>query len=117
MRVIVCGGRDYKDYVTVATVLNILYGDVSHPRRNLVIVHGGATGADTLAGQWAKTHVVKAECFPFKRGVGKAGGPVRNTEMLDAGADLVIGFPGGRGTNNMCRQALTKGVIVLRVNV
>jgi hypothetical protein len=112
MRVIVCGGRCYEDYTTVATVLNIVARD-----RQLTIIHGGAAGADTLAGQWAKTHGVKVERRPFKRGVGKAGGPMRNTEILDAGADLVIGFPGGRGTNNMCAQALAKGVIVLRVNV
>jgi hypothetical protein len=113
VRVIVCGGRDYEDYVTVATILNLL----PHQGCSLTIIHGGATGADTLVGQWAKIHDVKVEVYKFKRGVGGAGGPERNTEMLDRGADLVIGFPGGRGTNNMCRQALVRGVIVLRVNV
>ncbi|MEM9912925.1 MAG: hypothetical protein AAF922_19365 [Pseudomonadota bacterium] len=46
--------------------------------------------------------------------MGRAAGPIRNKEMLDEGCpDLVVAFPGGRGTANMVKQAQAAGVEVL----
>jgi UDP-N-acetylmuramoylalanine-D-glutamate ligase len=47
---------------------------------------------------------------------GKAAGPIRNKRMLDEGKpDLVVAFPGGRGTANMISQARKAGVEVIEV--
>lgn len=44
---------------------------------------------------------------------GRKAGPVRNSVMLSVGKpDLVIAFPGGRGTADMVRKAKAKGVPV-----
>jgi hypothetical protein len=37
---------------------------------------------------------------------GRSGGPKRNQQMLEEGKpDLVLAFPGGRGTADMVRRA------------
>lgn len=110
MRVLVCGGRDYDDAVTVDRVL-----DRVHSRRPITcVIHGGARGADSLAGAWAKRRGVRVEEYPadWKR-YGRAAGMIRNAEMLRAGRpDRVVAFPGGRGTAGMKRLARTAGVPV-----
>jgi hypothetical protein len=88
-----------------------------------LLIHGGATGADTLAGYAAETldvsfgatwGVVKYRADWKKHG--KAAGFKRNQQMLDEGKpDLVIAFPGGKGTADMVRRAEAAGVRVERV--
>ena len=48
MRVLVCGGRDYKDVDAVYMVLDGL------KERPTVIIHGCASGADSIAAMWAE---------------------------------------------------------------
>jgi hypothetical protein len=43
-------------------------------------------------------------------------GPIRNKQMLEEGKpDLMVAFPGERGTANMCKQAREAGVPVMVV--
>ena len=115
MRVIVCGGRDCDDGYTVARVLSAL------DQAEVVVVVGvdpeRPRGADGLAYSWCQTLGVAVEPHPADwRRHGKAAGPIRNQAMLDAGADLVIAFPGGRGTAHMVGIARKAGVPVLEVS-
>ena len=41
---------------------------------------------------------------------GKAAGPIRNQKMLDECPDLVVAFPGGKGTADMVRRAMKAGI-------
>lgn len=112
-RIIVCGGRDYADYPTLDQVLNVA---TSSHRGNVVIVEGGARGADTLAHRWALSNGVQVETHSADwKTYGKSAGPIRNRAMLAAGADLVVAFPGGRGTADMVAIAEKEGVPVFRV--
>jgi hypothetical protein len=44
---------------------------------------------------------------------GKAAGPIRNKRMLtDFAPDIVVAFPGGKGTADMVRQAKEREVEV-----
>ena len=109
-----CGGRDYDDYNTVSNTLGHLHkrGPVS------LLIHGGARGADSLAGEWAEESGVPVKVYEadWKR-LGKAAGFIRNATMLKHGKpDMVIAFPGGPGTDNMVKLAdKQKGVTALRV--
>ena len=129
MRVIVCGGRDYSDGRTINLYLSqwpiypsTVYGNLRWDLRDaaeagdLTIITGGARGADTLAQQIALESRYGTETWraDWKRH-GKGPGPIRNQQMLDAGADLVLAFPGGRGTADMVRRAREAGVPVLEV--
>lgn len=44
---------------------------------------------------------------------GRAAGPIRNQEMVDAGADVCLAFPtGGPGTRDCMRRARDAGIRV-----
>jgi len=81
------------------------------------VIAGGANGADTMA-----KHLAHAWNVPFRmfradwNTHGKAAGPIRNQRMLDEGKpDLVVAFPGGRGTADMVRRAKAAGVLVREI--
>lgn len=105
MKALVCGGRDYVNGTHVSSVL-----DKFMPNE---IICGGASGADDLAIAWAKRHgkVVHIH-YPDWDSLGRSAGPIRNGEMLDEAPDVVIAFPGGKGTADMIRQANKAGVCV-----
>ena len=113
MRVLVCGGRDYDDDARVNRTLVELHND----RRITAIIHGGATGADTYAARWGAWYGVDVLKFAARWSTeGRGAGPKRNQRMLDVGKpDLVVAFPGGRGTADMVRRARAAGVRVIEV--
>lgn len=108
MRLLVCGGRDFTDRDWLYSVLDDI--------KPAVVIHGAAPGADTLAGDWAKERGVPVEAYPADWDKhGRAAGPIRNSRMLREGKpDLVLAFPGGRGTANMVKQAGQAGVGVMK---
>lgn len=110
MKVLVCGGRDYADYEELAAVLR----KINNAHGITLIIEGGAMGADFLAFQWAKEAGIPILSFKadWKRW-GTAAGPVRNQQMMDEGKpDLVVAFPGGRGTADMVGRARQHGIPV-----
>jgi hypothetical protein len=111
VRLIVCGGRDFKDADWLLKVLNVwesIFG-----RENLVIIQGGARGADAYAKAWAESREIACETYPADWDKhGKAAGPIRNQEMLDQHPDFVLAFPGGNGTADMVARARRAGVPV-----
>lgn len=108
MRVLVCGGRDFFDYTAVKLVLDEL--------RPACVIAGEASGADASARRWARETDTQYEGYPANwKQFGKAAGYRRNATMLAQGKpDLVVAFPGGRGTADMIRQAEKAGVKVVR---
>lgn len=113
MRVLVCGGRNFNDRETVFHELHLL----AAANGWLTIIQGGATGADNLAAEWASLCHHGVVCFhPNWNRDGKAAGPRRNQRMIDEGRpDLVVAFPGGRGTADMVRRARAAGIKVVEV--
>lgn len=112
MRILVCGGRNFNDWPLLKDTLDGL-----EPMQASVIIHGAALGADALASQWARLRRVVVEpFFADWKTHGRASGPIRNARMLEEGKpDLVVAFPGGRGTANMVAQARAAGVRVIEV--
>lgn len=113
MKVLVCGGRDYSDDKGLRTVLDAMHKTLSFS----VLIHGAARGADQLAANWASSRGIPLQSFPADwQKHGRAAGPIRNEQMLrDARPDMVIAFPGGRGTAHMVRIAREAGVKVVTV--
>lgn len=112
MRIIVCGGRDYSDQAFLFKFLDGL-GLGSKD----TIIHGGAFGADALAGKWARERKVNEVVFPADwKKHGKSAGPIRNVEMAkDGNPDAVIAFPGGKGTAHMLLTAQKMNIKVFVV--
>ena len=105
MKVLVCGGRDFKDSATLFQVL-----DQFHREHGFTfLVHGDARGADRLAGEWAKEQGVPFKAYPVEHdldGEWPGAGPRRNRRMYDdAKPDMVVAFPGGKGTAGMVAYA------------
>lgn len=112
-KLLVTGGRNYSNKARVFEVL-----DWAHETYNITtVIHGAATGADSLASLWCKArNIPEIACPADWKTHGRAAGPIRNHAMLDNHKpDLVIAFPGGNGTLNMCKIANTAGVKVLRL--
>jgi len=112
-RVLVCGGRNYTDTARVFAVLGKLHGEAGID----TVIQGAARGADSLASLWADKHGVDQEAYPADwENHGSFAGPMRNTRMLNEGKpDLVIAFPGGRGTADMVKKARRAGVQVVEI--
>jgi len=109
-RVLVTGGRDYDNALDVERALNMVYARHGAP----IVIHGGASGADTLAAKWAERLGVpqRVHLADWRRH-GRKAGPLRNQQMLDdEKPQLVLAFPGGRGTADMVRRARAAGVPV-----
>lgn len=113
-RALVCGGRDYSDHARLWQVLSHYH---SESGGFSVLIMGVARGADTLAGEWAEWTGVPVLPFPADwKMFGRADGPMRNAVMLrDGRPDVVIAFPGGSGTADMCRQAKAANLPVLEI--
>lgn len=109
MILIVTGGRNFRDRECVAFGIDQFQ---HHVGRIDLLVEGGASGADTLARDYASEigiHVatIKAQ---WKRGPG--AGPVRNRAMLHVKPDAVLAYPGNNGTRNMIETAAAAGIPV-----
>lgn len=122
MRVIVCGDREWSDAAFIRRVLEELYEACLKVNESLTVINGECRGADRIAGEWglekrAQGWRVEVLGFPYIRELGRAGGPVRNKQMLVKGKpDLVVAFHDAithsKGTVNMMEQAEKAGVDV-----
>lgn len=111
MRVLVCGGRDFCDAQRVYSYL-----DNINKRHSIdAIIEGNARGADRIAGFWARKNGIDNLKFNADWAkYGKQAGSVRNAEMLRTGQpDLVVAFPGGRGTADMIAKSRAANLEVL----
>ena len=101
MKVMICGSRDWIDEGPIKTVIDGLEPDT-------VVMHGGARGADQLAGIIAKERGLEVEVHePDWKMHGPNAGIVRNLVMLDLKPDMVYAFwnGGSRGTAHVIREA------------
>lgn len=117
LRVLVCGGRDYQDRNAVFRALDALAeadDDNMLGKVEITVIHGACpTGADLWADEWAVVNWCQIAAFPADWSYGRAAGPMRNARMLAEGKpDLVLAFPGGRGTADTVRRAGQAGVPV-----
>jgi hypothetical protein len=115
MRVLVCGGRSFHKAELLAKTLLALHRTTPFT----LVIHGAATGADSLAGAWALTHRVNVLRYPpawTKHG--RQSGAIRNRQMIIEGRpDLVVAFPGGPGTRDIVAQATAAGIRVIEVEI
>lgn len=113
MRILVCGGRKFGNWLLLRHTLESIH------EMNLItaIIHGNAEGADSLAASWAYLRGIETLVFPADwRKCGPSAGPLRNQQMLDEGTpSLVVAFPGGRGTSDMVKRAHDANIRVIEV--
>ncbi len=104
IRVGVTGGRYYRNKSKVWEVLNAAkekFGD------RMFLVVGCATGLDRYARWWADENLASDKHKTYYADWDRSGNPAghhRNYAMAISGLDILIAFPGGRGTANMVEQ-------------
>lgn len=112
---LICGSRRYQNAAAIERYVKSLPAGT-------VVIHGGAPGADTLAGLYAKRHGLAVKVFPadWSR-YGRGAGMVRNRQMLEEGRPTeVVAFvadpTNSPGTANTVLQALARGLPVTVLN-
>lgn len=116
-RVIVTGSRDWSDREVIEQALMAVWHRAAVGCRP-TLVHGGQRGADSYAHSWALRNGWLSEVHPANwQRYGRRAGPVRNAEMIEAGADLLVAFVlnGSRGASGCAAMAASKGIPVWRV--
>lgn len=125
-RILVCGGRDFSNSKFLFWFMDKLCeerGWVTGKFSNgtflpaVDLIHGGARGADSLAGEWAIMACIEPEVYKADwKCHGKRAGPLRNIQMLKEGKpDIVVAFPGGTGTAHMVDIAKRAGIEVVEI--
>ncbi len=119
MRVLVCGAAPrQKTGAPGWTDREAIRRELVKLPKGTLIIEGEAPGADRLAREVAKELGLEVAPFPANwNRYGKAAGPIRNREMLDAGnPHLVLAFhaniSASKGTANMITQAKRQGIEV-----
>lgn len=116
LKILVTGGRDYTNRPRFVTQMDAIADE--HTDKELFIIQGGMTGVDSLARDYARLRGFP--CAEVKANWGYYGdsaGPIRNRWMLLLQPDLVVAFPGGNGTADMCRKAEIAGLKVIRAGI
>lgn len=107
-RVLIYGSRTWQDTAAIREFVQSL-PDGS------VVIHGGADGADSIAGQAAEARglrviVYRANWWAYR----KAAGPIRNQQMIDDGKPTIArGYRRGfnsPGTDDMTRRLERAGI-------
>jgi len=132
MRILVTGSRAWESYLSVYNAIRLYAADVNSDSE-VTIVHGGARGADTFAGQVANDLGMIEElheanwdsCGPDCNQSHKRqrydgswycprSGFVRNAEMVNLGADICLAFYKGasKGTDMCAKLAEQAGIKV-----
>lgn len=133
MILVVTGSRHANDPAVLEAAMAFFQSEwVGGFATGLVIYHGGATGIDALADEWARRHRINPKPFPVTPEewflFGKGAGPRRNQRMLSAAvasaskdrpylmsvgvAVLAVPCPKSRGTWDCVRKAKAMGIPV-----
>ena len=112
-RVVVTGGRDYRDADWVWEQLDAIHA--ADPIE--VIIHGNYRGLDRIARAWAVDRGIKIEDVDAEwTRYGARAGPMRNTRMIrEFGPVKCIAFEGGSGTADCLAKARAAGLEIVEV--
>lgn len=111
----VTGSRHYTDRDAVR--YHLLQYWPAYDGQPFEVLHGAARGADTLAAEEAEqVDGMRVRAFPADwQRFGRAAGPIRTRQMLDAQPDMVLAFGTGRGTDFAVAEAERRGITVRRI--
>ncbi|MDD6478394.1 MAG: DUF2493 domain-containing protein [Oscillospiraceae bacterium] len=109
-RVVIAGCRYYENYKEAEEYIDFCISNI-RKENEIIIVSGGARGADALGERYAEENGFKIERYlPNWDKYGKSAGPKRNRQMAEIG-DYVICFWDGKskGTKSMIEAARKSG--------
>lgn len=115
-RLLITGSRHWSDRAVMREALRTAWHELTRQGfERVILVHGAARGADSLAASiWGEAGL-PVEAHPADWGAhGRAAGPIRNAHMVSLGAELCLAFPLGKsvGTRHCMRAAEQAGIPV-----
>lgn len=128
--VLICGGRDFgnikeeRDFIlgtleqlAIKEWPRLEEDEYGNWLPDVRVVSGGAKGVDSVAIDWAVVNWLSFKEYKADwEKYGKGAGTIRNKQMLDEeDVNVVVAFPGGRGTANMIKQAKERGIEVKEI--
>lgn len=105
-RVVIAGCRNYNNYDEAKRYIDFYLSNICK-KNKIIIVSGGASGADAIGEQYAKENGFAVEKYLADwKTFGKSAGPRRNKQMAKV-SDFVICFWDGvsKGTKSMIEYA------------
>jgi hypothetical protein len=110
MRIIIAGGRSFKDYNRLSSVCDYMLQN----QTDVEIVSGTAMGADKLGERYAQERGYKIARFPAEWSTyQKAAGFIRNKQMAEYSNALIAFWDGrSKGTEHMIDLAVQYGLKV-----
>ena len=105
-RVVIAGCRNYSNYKEAKEYIDFCLSNI-RKEHDIVIISGGASGADALGERYAKENEFEIERYPADwKTYGKSAGPRRNKQMAEV-SDFVICFwdMKSKGTKSMIEYA------------
>jgi hypothetical protein len=115
-KILACGDRNYHNYKYVRSKLDEIAQTYFYDEK-IVLIEGGAKGADTLAkltAEYLGWAIIEIPANWDEHG--KAAGPIRNKKMLDLEPDIIVAFHDNiresKGTLDMMCQGNQMGVPV-----
>lgn len=110
MNIAIVGSRDFNNYEYMKEKFLLIKEDINE---KIIIVSGGARGADSLAEKLAKELGFETIIFPANWKLGKGAGFIRNTTIVN-NADIILAFPIGssKGTYDTIKKGHQKGIPV-----
>lgn len=113
MKILICGDRDWTHWEPIHNFIDGMA--FQEGEEHLVIITGGARGADTIARDYAESLGIKTLTFPAEWDkYGRERLLVCNQKMLEAGPDKVFAFhndiANSKGTKDMVNRARKAGI-------
>lgn len=112
-RVLITGSRGWVELAPIRQAFVWVMERHGLSAADITVVHGGARGADLTAAQIADVLGMRTEAWPADwKTHGRKAGPMRNAEMVAAGADVCLAFPlpDSVGTHDCIRRARAAGI-------
>ena len=119
VKLVIAGKRDFNDYFLLKEKVDCFIQDHNLDVEEIIIISGGASGADALGEKYAKDN--NFPCKVFKAdwdSYGRAAGPIRNAEMAANATHAIVFWDGvSRGSLSMINEARKKNLCYRVVNV
>lgn len=108
---LIAGGRDFSNYDLLARRCAAYIAE-NCGVRELVVISGRASGADSLGERFAREYRLGCRYFPAQwEKFGRAAGPMRNRQMAQVADGAVVFWDGrSRGTRSMIGYLRQMGV-------
>lgn len=104
IKLAVVGSRNFNDYDLLVSHID----KIASTHNIILIVSGGAIGADKLGEQYAKKNNIPTQIFfPNWKKYGRSAGIIRNKDIIES-ADFVIAFWDGKSSGTLNSINLAK---------